>query len=218
MNCRRNLKFVGVCVFAFAVMVPTLGAQKVKGKASLSGTTRQTQSTTAVRVLSKDDMYFGFDLSRGFGVKAFGGIRRHDLALGSVYGGLVLTDILFEDRWFRGNLELLAELLGGSQLDPEDRYVFGLAPSVRYNFVTSSNWVPFVDGGTGLAYTNIGGPDLSTRFQFIVQAGAGTRYFFKKNTAFILQYRWFHLSNADIEEPNHGVNTQLFSLGLSWFF
>ena len=37
-------------------------------------------------------------------------------------------------------------------------------------------------------------------------------------SALTLQYRALHLSNAGIQEPNHGVNAQMFYAGLTWFF
>jgi lipid A 3-O-deacylase len=168
--------------------------------------------------LSRDEMSAGFTVGAGLGSEVLGSTRTHDLALASLDCGRVFTDRLYEDRWFRGNWELLAELTGGAQLYPTHRYIFGLMPALRYNFATATRWIPFIDGGLGIAYTNIGPPDLATRFEFMVQAGAGTRYFLRKDTAVILQYRWLHLSNAGIREPNLGANTQMFVVGLSWFF
>jgi len=78
--------------------------------------------------------------------------------------------------------------------------------------------VPFVDGGVGLSATNIDSVDLTGTFQFNVQAGAGTHYFLGDRIALTGQYRWLHFSNAGIQEPNHGTNTQMFLAGLSWFF
>jgi hypothetical protein len=163
-------------------------------------------------------MYGGFTLGAGFGTKVFNGKCEHDLALISIQGGLLFTDVIFGQSWFRGNLELAFDLYGGAQFNPNNRYVFGFAPSVRYNFATDSRWLPLIDGGLGIAYTDIGPPGLSTRFEFIVQAGADTSYYFRQNIALVQQYRWFHMSNADIKEPNHGTNTQIFMAGVNWFF
>ena len=120
-------------------------------------------------------------------------------------------------KWYRGNWELWGEFLGGAQFQPSRRYLFGLLPLVRYNFATGSHYVPFMDVGPGFSYTNIRGPDLSTRFQFNVQVGTGMYYFVREAAALTLQYRWLHVSNAGIEEPNRGVNTQMFMVGVNWF-
>jgi hypothetical protein len=78
-------------------------------------------------------------------------------------------------------------------------------------------WVPFVEAGAGLSYTDISRPDLSTNFEFNVQVGTGIGYFFSNNTALTFQARFLHVSNAGIEDPNYGVNTAVFLVGLSWF-
>ena len=77
---------------------------------------------------------------------------------------------------------------------------------------------PLVDGGAEGSSTNIDGPDLNGNFQFNIQVGAGTHYFLSERTAPTVQYRWLHFSNAGIERPNHGTNTQMFHVGVSWFF
>lgn len=160
----------------------------------------------------------GGTVAAGFGIKVFSGTLAHDLALASVNFGWVFTDVMASNKWFGGNLELLVELFGGGQFKPNDRYFIGLTPLLRYNFATGSRWVPFVDAGAGVSSTNIDGPDLTGNFQFNIQAGVGTHYFLSDRTALTVQYRWLHFSNADIRTPNHGTNTQMFHIGVSWFF
>jgi lipid A 3-O-deacylase len=160
----------------------------------------------------------GFGLGIGLGAGTFGTKERHRLVLGAVRVGRMLGGLEAEDRWYRGNAELIAELWGGIQYRPLRRLLFGLTPLLRYNFATGSPWVPFINGGVGIAYTNIGGPDLSDGFQFSVQVGAGVHYFFREDTALTLQYRWFHLSNAGLNRPNTGLNSQIIYTGLERFF
>jgi opacity protein-like surface antigen len=150
----------------------------------------------------------GFSLGAGLGFKTSRYNRSHDLALGS----------LRLSRTLGGNWEVLGELFGGTQTSPTSRTVVGVTPVFRYNFVTGSPWVPFVDGGVGLTYTSIRDDDLSTPLEFNVQVGAGAHYFFHEDRAVTLQYRWLHLSNAYLERPNRGTNTHLIYTGLSWFF
>ena len=160
----------------------------------------------------------GATVGAGFGVEVFGTTLAHDLASASVNAGWVFTGVMACDKWYRGNLELLLELFGGGQFKPNDRYFIGLTPLIRYNFATGSRWVPFVDAGAGVSSTNIDDRDLTGNFQFNIQAGAGTHYFLSDRTALTVQYRWLHFSNAGIREPNNGTNTQMFHVGVSWFF
>jgi len=161
----------------------------------------------------------GGTVGAGFGTRnIFGTKLIHDLALASVNLGWVFTDVMATDKWYRGNFELLVELFSGGQFKPNDRYFVGLTPLIRYNLATGSRWVLFVDGGAGVSSTDIDGVDLTGNFQFNIQAGAGAHYFLSNRTALTVQYRWLHFSNAGIQEPNHGTNTQMFHLGVSWFF
>ena len=160
----------------------------------------------------------GGALGGGFGTKVFGSKESHDLASAAMNVGWVFTDVIAPDKWYRGNLQLLVELFGGWQFNPNSRYFVGLTPFLRYNFATGSRWMPFVEFGAGVSATNVEGPDLTGTFQFNIQPGAGLNYFISKRTALTLQYRWLHFSNAGIQHPNHGTNTQMFCLGVNWFF
>jgi lipid A 3-O-deacylase len=166
----------------------------------------------------EDARLAGFSAGVGIGVIAFGGSEKHDMALVAGRYGWALTGLLGGDRWYRGNLLLLGELFGGWQFDPNGAYLVGITPVLRYAFATGSRWMPFVDAGAGISLTDINGPDLSGNFQFNLQVGAGLHYFFRDDLAFTVGYRWLHLSNAGIEQPNLGVNTQVISVGLDWFF
>jgi lipid A 3-O-deacylase len=144
--------------------------------------------------------------------------EHHDLALASARFGRMLGGPAAGNRWYHGNAELLGELWGGVQTHPRHRSLFGLTPLLRYHFATGSRWVPFVNAGVGLAYSNICGRDLSNGFQVNLQAGAGTHYFLREELALAPEYRWFHLSNAGLNRPNTGLNTQMLFAGLSRFF
>ena len=166
----------------------------------------------------EDTSQTGFALGAGFSIKGVGGTRSHDLAVASANLGWIFSDIMGKNKWYRGNWELAGELFAGAQYSPHERSVGGCTGLIRYNFATGSRWMPFIEGGAGLSGTDIGRPDLATTFEFNNQGGAGVHYFFCDNKALTLEYRFVHLSNAGIEQPNHGVNTQLFLAGMNWFF
>ena len=54
--------------------------------------------------------------------------------------------------------------------------------------------------------------------RFNIQVGAGTHYFLSDRTSLTVQCRCLRFSNACIERPNHGTNTQVLEIGVSWFF
>jgi lipid A 3-O-deacylase len=143
----------------------------------------------------EDTFDAGFALGAGFGTKVFGSSQTHDLALASGSFGWVFTDVVAEDKWWRGNWEWLNELFSGGQFNDKSRYFVGAMTGLRYNFATGTRWVPFVDGGVGLSGTDMGRPDLGQPFEFNVQAGVG-----------------------GMSDVNKGVNTQMFEGGITWFF
>ena len=160
----------------------------------------------------------GLSFGAGIGTDAFGSTVAHDLALGAVGVSWIFTGVQAPDHWYRGNWEWRNELFGGSQINPDSRYLFGWVPLLRYDFATGTRWVPFLTVGAGLCGTDIDDYDLSGKFQFCPQAGFGTHYFVRDNLALTAEFRWMHLSNAGLEQPNRGVNTAMFYTGVNWFF
>jgi hypothetical protein len=88
----------------------------------------------------------------------------------------MFTDVVGQDHWFRGNWELVGEIFGGEQFHPDAAYFVGGGPHLRYNFAAGHRWVPFLDLGAGATATDIRNSDISTTFEFNLQAGAGAHF------------------------------------------
>ncbi len=161
--------------------------------------------------------HFGISVGGGPGLQAFGTDEQHDFVLANVNAGWIVTEVYAPGTLLRGNLEFRGEIFGGQQLEPA-RYVVGLTPTLRYHFVTGTRVIPFLQGGAGVSATDIKRPDLSTLFQFNLNAGAGLHVFVSENVSLSAEYRFFHLSNAGIREPNGGVNAHIFLAGVSHWF
>ncbi len=213
-GCGLSVLTLLVCSFVFPVNACAVGAGGGLGTA-VGDVWRDGRIGTG---FSKNCCHVGGGAGVLFGSEAFGSMRAHNLTLGMLEFGWIFTDVLAPDKWYAGNLELRGELFGGSQFVPNSRYFTGFTPFLRYNLATGTRWVPFVEFGAGLSGTDIGKPDLSTTFEFNLQLGVGTYYFFCKDKAVSLQYRFLHFSNAGIDVPNYGVDTTGVMLGLDWFF
>jgi len=161
---------------------------------------------------------FGVGIGAGFGMTVITSRGTHDWVLGDLEYGWVFSDVVGAGHWYRGNWQILLQMFGGSQFYPDTAYFVGGGPLIRYNFAAGHRLVPFVDFGGGVAATDIRNGDLSTTFEFNLQAGAGTHWFVRDNMALTLQYRFIHLSNAGIEYPNLGVNTSTLLAGVTWWF
>jgi lipid A 3-O-deacylase len=151
------------------------------------------------------------------GTRKFAGWQVHHLVLGRIDYARLRTGVIGHSP-LRGSIEGRLELWGGGQYHPEDAYLLGFTPTLRYNLATGTRWMPFVDMGAGLALTDIGRPDLGTTFEFNLQAGGGCSYFLQDDLALTLQYRFVHISNGDMDQPNVGVNTNAIYIGLSRYF
>ncbi len=90
-------------------------------------------------------------------------------------------------------------------------FKFGLLPQ-------SSKFQPYLKAGAGIVYLSLHTQEQSTQFNFTEQVGAGMHYFFTKNTALTCEYRYRHLSNAAIKEPNHGINAYSTLVGITYRF
>jgi opacity protein-like surface antigen len=155
-------------------------------------------------------------LGVGFGTRAVGNTEQHDLTLAAAELGWVVRDRSHDDGSRIGSWEVVGVLFGGAERNLTREEVVGGAALLRFNVATRGSWVPFVNAGAGIAYTEIRGTDLSTDFQFTVQAGGGAHRRVAEKLALTLQYRWVHLSNADLEKPNNGVDSSTLFVGLTW--
>jgi hypothetical protein len=78
--------------------------------------------------------------------------------------------------------------------------------------------VPFFNCGAGVMNTSINehARELSGGTQFTPQGGFGVQYFFKPQRAFVIEYRFVHMSNNGIQLPNFGFNSNMVSIGFRW--
>jgi len=130
--------------------------------------------------------------------------------------GVGVTDVLFADAPYRSHFELalegqlLADLRGDDGLGGAGVFL------LRHHWLAPWPLVPFFEFGAGF-----GGIDFDGRqadgFQFVLQGGPGVQLFTDGRRAVQAQVRWHHLSNAGLRDPNVGIDTVLFLVGVSWY-
>ena len=78
--------------------------------------------------------------------------------------------------------------------------------------------MPFLNLGAGVMHTTLTTrvPEVSGKLQFMPQAGVGIQHFFSPQHALVIEYRYFHMSNAGITPPNRGFNGSMVSIGFRW--
>ena len=141
-----------------------------------------------------------------------------------------VTGPIFADGFYRGVLYWVIEAQfavtvedptrNGQVVDDSPNFLFGIVPAqLEYRFINlSRSWAPFLFAGIGGSWSEWfqQSREISTAFEFILQAGAGIEYYFDNGTAINFNYRLWHLSNSNIKSPNTGLNAHLFSLGFSF--
>jgi len=102
---------------------------------------------------------------------------------------------------------------------PDNNFEIGTNFFLKLGFLPETSKIqPYVKAGAGLDYMTMHSREQSTQFNFTETAGLGMHYFFTDKLALTLEYRFRHLSNAAIKEPNHGINTQSGLAGLTYKF
>jgi len=118
----------------------------------------------------------------------------------------------------KGFTEFLLESFANTVISPDNNVEAGCTILLKYSYPLTEKIYPFAVGGGGMAYMSQHTREQSTQWGFTPQVGAGFSYFFRENTALNLEYRYRHFSNADIKEPNDGINTNMFLVGVSLFY
>jgi hypothetical protein len=130
--------------------------------------------------------------------------------------GFTLKD--FHTRGFPvSRFSVVSEGILGGAVHPGGRLI-GHALLFRLDGKPKRRIVPFFDFGAGALHTSLANraPELSGYTQFNPQGGLGIQYFFRPQRAFVFEYRYMHMSNNGIQEPNHGFNSSMITIGFRW--
>jgi len=113
--------------------------------------------------------------------------------------------------------EILNEGILGYSVHPGG-HLLGHSLLFRFDGKPHGRIVPFLDVGAGILHTKLDtrAPELSGHLQFLPQAGLGIQYFFSPQRAVVFEYRYVHMSNAGIEQPNEGYNASMLTIGFRW--
>lgn len=129
--------------------------------------------------------------------------------------GLILKD--FQSGPLR-RFELVNEGVIGNAVHPGG-HMLGTTLFFRFDFKPHKNVMPFFDAGSSAMHTSLAerAPEISGTTQFMPQGGFGIQYFFRPQRALVIEYRYFHMSNAGLQQPNEGFNGSMMTIGFRWF-
>lgn len=118
----------------------------------------------------------------------------------------------------KGFTEFILEPFVNTVISPNYNIEAGGTILLKYSYPLTEKIYPYAIGGGGGAYITQHTREEATQWGFTPQIGAGVSYFFKKDTALNVEYRRRHFSNANIKEPNDGINVDMFLVGVSFFY
>jgi hypothetical protein len=148
-------------------------------------------------------------------VSLFRAKRDHQLAMASLAVGRVMAG-----GPGKGSLELFVDVTPFFQVrQPDLVRGWSVAPLfVRWNFpaIGQAAVRMFGEVSGSLLFTTEPVPARTTTFNFMDQAGFGVRLEESHGRAWLVGYRFQHISNAGRVKPNPGANFNLVYLGLSF--
>ncbi len=132
--------------------------------------------------------------------------------------GYMLTPVRGASFW-RGNLEVVGSVFDGWIVEGRGTYVAGGTAWLRYNFVpVSCRFVPFLQAGAGLTATDLDRRLEGEAFNFNLDLGVGARDFVTPKWSVNLEYRYEHISNANLSSRNIGINADGPMVSVSFYF
>lgn len=159
----------------------------------------------------------GVQLTYGLENNIPNNISHVNMLIAAPQGGFIVWDSP-HSRLPMNRFEILSEGILGSAFHPGGHLV-GDTLLFRFDFKPIHRLIPFFDAGSAVLHTTLDeqAPEISGHTQFLSQGGVGLQYFYKPRRAFVFEYRYFHMSNAGLQQPNHGFNGNMLSVGYRWF-
>jgi lipid A 3-O-deacylase len=120
-------------------------------------------------------------------------------------------------RHHRGVLSFFLEPQFNPVLTPSESE-FGLGIGLQYTYPLMEWISPYFLVVTGPHYISVDTTTQSEGFNFASAVGFGFYLALTKNIALNCGYRYRHVSNADLRQPNGAINSHIGLLGVSFFF
>ena len=103
------------------------------------------------------------------------------------------------------------------QDDAGDVFGVGLDLLYEHRFAGRGRVLPTWRGGGGFLYADREVPEFGTRYNFSLLLEFGVDVLLGEGTALLVEYRFRHVSNADLAGSNPGINAHGLAIGLTLF-
>ncbi|MDX9745682.1 MAG: acyloxyacyl hydrolase [Syntrophales bacterium] len=118
----------------------------------------------------------------------------------------------------KGNLTFYIEPQINPVVEPESDFEFGIGLGFQYRYPVTEKLSAYLLGSVGPHYISVVTDKQENGFIFSEMVGGGIYYNLNKRSAINVGYRFRHMSNADIDKPNAGIESHFGVIGYSVFF
>lgn len=117
-----------------------------------------------------------------------------------------------------GTLSVFLEPQINPVVNPQTDFEFGIGIGLQYMHPIIGNLSVYVLGSVGPHYISVVTSKQANGFIFADTIGGGFYYYLTKDSAINVGYRLRHMSNANLADPNGGIDTNSGVIGYSVFF
>lgn len=134
----------------------------------------------------------------------------------AMLSGFALFD--YDKVWFHSAPEALrfkVEVSAGSTWTKKKEFMASAGIFALYYLdrLSADRFRPYIEGGINAIYTDWRVDGQGSNVNFNPQAGVGTEFFLGPGPPFLAALRLHHISNADLDDDNRGVNSVVFVIG-----
>ena len=101
---------------------------------------------------------------------------------------------------------------------PETDVEFGVGIGLKYRHPLTETLSGYVMASVGPHFISVKTQDQANGFIFFDTASLGLSFFLTPKSAVDLEYRFRHMSNGGIKQPNNGINIHMVAIGYTLFF
>ena len=123
-----------------------------------------------------------------------------------------------EPAWYAGALALRLEGTILANFEPKTGVAAGVGLLFRYNLLRWQPFVPYLQAGAGVMDLAFDLVDQADGLVFTPEGGGGFCYRIGPDVSVDAGVRFHHISNANSEMPNGGIDSLQFMLGLVYHF
>lgn len=170
-----------------------------------------------VTAVGEQALFLGYGITH----RGMGATRSEVQTVDAIYRyGRFLSDEVGKGSWYQGRHELFVELPLHLVVSPRTRLMTGvyLIGSWKLTSLAERGLLPYVIGGGGPLYNDLGLATQGTRLNYSYQGGAGIQYLFRPDCSLMAEWRYHHVSNANTATPNEPLNSSKFLVGAAKFF